>query len=214
MSWRNYFDKIYVITIGDVERKQRVIDDFRKYGINFQWWGGTKDIDGKKGVRTSFIYLFKQAQWLSRCLIFEDDVKFLVPPDEFNAYMEEIVRQSREIDWWQIKLGSVLIRPVEHLITPNLFRIEGSYGLHAAMYSREFMQRALELPESIPIDSLWMREIEPHGKCFHAYPQLASQYPGISLTEGGFKDWGYYIEGAFKKHTQKLNLQNNSKIVP
>jgi hypothetical protein len=206
MNWQSYFDQTYVITLLKPERFLRLKGDFNQYGINLRWFKGIEDENGQKGIYLSLMSLFRECveKNYSRVLVFEDDCQFKVPPAEFNSYMDSIVTQALELDWLQIKLGSVLIRPVETLVRPNLFKIEGSYGLHACAYSREFMELALALPESLPIDVCWMKEIEPLGRSYHSYPLLASQYPGYSNIERRVIDWTPHIEGAFKAHTKNL----------
>jgi hypothetical protein len=216
MGWQSYFDRIYVISLLRSDRRDRLVSDFEKYGISFQWWPASKNEDGRKGIWQSLYMLFRTSVGRneSRLLVFEDDVQFLVPPDEFNTTMEEIVRQARMIDWIQIKLGSVLLRPVHSLTTPNLFQTDGSYGLHAVAYSREFMEKALALPESLPVDVCWAKGIESQGKCYHAWPLLAGQYAGYSSIEKEEKNWNYHIQGSFKSHTQKINLLNSGNVLP
>lgn len=216
MIWKNYYDRIYVITIGVIERQQRIKQDFREYGIDFNWWSGIINSDGKKGIYDTFRYLFRYSleKKYSRLLIFEDDCQFLLPPQEFNETMEEIVRQAQMLDWMQIKLGSVLLRPASHLVTPNLFETFGSYGLHAVAYTREFMEKALTLPEELPVDMAWSKHIESEGRCYHAWPLLCSQYAGMSSIEGKEVNWDFHIQGAFKRHTEKINLSSSNNIIP
>ena len=216
MSWQLYFDRIYVISLGESERKERLIKDFREYGIKFNFWTGIKCEDGREGIYLTLMNLFSHCleKNMSRVAVFEDDCKFLVPPDEFNEKMDEIVRQARMINWWQLKLGSVLIREAGPLVTPNIFQMNGSYGLHASAYTSGFMRLALSLTKELPVDVSWAKSIEPNGKCYHTYPLLASQYDGNSSIDKCYRNWDEHIQGAFKKHTSKINLLNSGNVLP
>lgn len=216
MGWQSYFDMIYVISLSESERKERLIKDFREYGIKFNFWSAIKCEDGIEGIYMSLMDLFSFCleRNFSRVFIFEDDCKFLVPPEEFNEKMDEIVRQARMINWWQLKLGSVLIREAGPLVTPNIFQMNGSYGLHASAYTSGFMRLALSLTKELPIDVSWAKSIEPNGKCYHSYPLLCSQYAGESSIEGRITNWDFHIQGAFKKHTSKINFVDSKNIIP
>lgn len=217
MTWKNYFDRIYVISLlkSGCERRERIERDFKEYSIEYRWWPAAKHKDGRKGIYLSFRMLFRTSlsRGESRCLVFEDDVQFLLPPKEFNETMDEIVRQAQMLDWMQIKLGSVLLRQATHLVTPNLFETFGSYGLHAVAYTREFMEKALALPEELPLDVAWSKYIESEGRCYHAWPLLCSQYAGMSSIEGKEVNWDFHIQGAFKRHTEKINLSGSQNII-
>lgn len=214
--WQDKIENCYVLSIEGSNRRNKILHDFIKYDIKFKVWNADVHENGKKGVYLSYSNIFK---WcilnnMGNILIFEDDVQFLLPPKEFNETMEEIVRQAQMLDWMQIKLGSVLLRPASHLVTPNLFETFGSYGLHAVAYTKEFMEKALALPESLPVDVSWSRDIESQGRCYHSFPLLAGQYKGFSDIEKCEKNWNEHIIGAFKRHTEKINLSSSQNIIP
>lgn len=217
MSWQSYFDRIYVISLPDSERRVRVREDFDQYGIHLYFWDGIKEQDGKLGIFRTYREIFSNALWegYDKIMIFEDDVLFVPWPADFRQSMDRIVQEAKMIDWMQIKLGSVLLRPVSEMVTPHLFRIESSYGLHAAAYSKEFMKIVMDYHyDGTPIDVMHMKQIEPLGKCLHSLPLLCSQYSGLSSIEGKHTNWDYHIHGSFETHTKKINLLNSSNGLP
>lgn len=213
MNWISYFDRVFVTSSYDSKRRLRVVEDFKRYGIPFGWNYACHDEDGKKGIYKSLMEVFRMCiYWeYSRVILFEDDCWFKVSPDEFNSIMNRVCEEATSLDWLQLKMGSVLIRePEEGLVTPNLFRIPGSYGLHACAYTREFMELALSLPMSLPIDVDWMKNIESLGRSYHTYPLLCSQYPGYSSIEKKETNWDFNIMGTFNKYTKKIKEQYES----
>lgn len=215
MKWHSYFDGIFVTSAFDSERRPRLIEDFKRYGISFKWNYAVLCEDGKEGIYKSLTTLFKMSKhWnMSRILHFEDDCSFKCDPATFNSTMNSIVSQAMELDWLQIKLGSVLLRPPDGgLERPNLFKISGSYGLHACAYTREFMELALSLPMELPVDVSWQKSIESLGRSYHTYPLLCSQYPGFSSIQNENKNWDWHISGSFQKHTQKIKEQHEGVV--
>lgn len=142
-----YFDKILYINMDkDVSRNHGIIKQFEKFGItNFQRIAGSDLIDlsepityrnfikndekyikGQLGCRRAHLNAVKyaKAHGYSRVLILEDDIEFLVDPNELLTINQEILN-----DWDMLYFGG-LIEPFFR----NQIVCAHAYGVSANMY--------------------------------------------------------------------------------
>lgn len=205
--WTNYFQRTFLINLTKrPDRLAYASHELRRYFIPYQLFIGVLREDGREGIYESLMAIFRYcvANNIERILVFEDDVKLLLEPKEFNEVMERIIWQLKKIDWWMFKLGGVILQPFEKFASDNILHLRKSYGLHACAYDIRAMKFLLELQKELPFDMAISNTLEPFGNCYCSYPLLATQKLGGSDIEKKVTNWDYHIQFTYKSHIHKL----------
>lgn len=223
--WTNYFDRIFLLNLKSrADRLEDSITELEKYKIPFEWYEATPDNNGEEGVYKSLTRIFREALangW-DRVLVFEDDVEIV--HEDFNEIMDKCVKQLPE-DWEQFLLGCNLLCPSTGFQNKNLIKVQMSYALHAAAYSKSFMVQFLSLPKSLPVDRMIALTIMRNNKTYASYPMLCNQrlskssindyspdMPGLRPywdEEVGTVNWGKFMKEQYEKHTAHLKINQN-----
>lgn len=205
--WYNYFQKIYLLNLA--ERFDRLYDAtnlLNDYEIPFIRYEATKHSEGYMGLIMSMKKLFTECleNGEDKILIFEDDVKFCEEKEYFHFVMEEAVKGLMCLDWQQFYLGIQHVRPFNSCVKPHILLVTSGYSTHAVAYNKEFMEYFVTQYVAEPCDNWMVREYQPFGKSFCAYPLLATQQKGYSDIGGEVIDWDYYISSSYQKATRHL----------
>jgi len=172
-------NRTWVISL--VGSQRRVDTFFQLYDnkMDFEWRDAIKLEDGAEGLKKTFKAIFDNALYYEHdnVLIFEDDVTFL-----YNNAKDMIIGTMRDLPdgYHMCKFGANLLAPVTK-VTENLNRISISYALHAALYSREGIEKILEhINLADPMDVIIAKHIEPQGRCYVSSKMIATQRVGKS----------------------------------
>lgn len=211
MSWTKFFDCIFVINLR--KRRDRlgsVRVEFESHNFEYYIFYATENINGQQGVYDSLISLFKDClRWgFKNVLVFEDDVKMLADPIEFERVMDLAVIEL-PTSWEMLYLGANLPSPdsvAEY--SAHLLVAKRALALHAVAYSRECMEMIVALPKMLPVDLQIANFIHPRGRTFITYPILCSQQEGFSDIEKRQTNYKIFIEDRYEKVVQHLNLRN------
>jgi len=231
MNWNDYFDKIYVINLPErTDRLKQATEELGKYGIPFEVWPGIKCENGQLGIYATIYNLIEKSYYegLSNILIFEDDVKLLINPEEyFSRIPAWVTKRHASFDILYLGLNTDE-KPLGKCIGIDkaFIEVKYAYGCHAMCISREGMFQILkvinensnifinpgssrytkfykELDRYWPIDKLIAQKIQSRGKCICTYPMLATQRNSYSDIEKKEVDQSY-LETRFIESTKHL----------
>ncbi len=199
-NWTDFFGITFVINLPTRDdRRMDVIMEMKRFSIPFTLFMAEEYGDGKRGVYESLCSIFKHCirHKIKSALVFEDDVRFLVDP---NEHMQKCIDDLPE-DWDMLFLGVNIPHPENAKpYTENLLSINRGLALHSVVYSLNAMQKILDMPEPFtPIDLQIANRLQSVLKCFCTYPMLCTQRPGFSDIEGTTVDYSVYLENRFEK---------------
>jgi hypothetical protein len=164
------------------------------------------DADGRIGIHDTLKYICSMAleDDCKDILIFEDDLNII--REDINDLMPDIIDQL-PADYDMLQLGANIPKPhYASRYSENLLRVQRSLGLHAVAYSRECVEKIVNLPKEYPIDCAIAEHIQKDGRSFVTYPLLVSQRPGYSDIEKRQVDYSVFIEERYKKVLEHLKL--------
>jgi|ERR1700722_620754 len=201
----NFFDKIYLINLR--HRKDRLFnsaEQFHKYKIPYEVWEATYNQNGTEGIYQTLTAILKDSveKNYQNILIFEDDFKLLVNP---NDYIEKCILQLPE-NYDMFYLGANIPTPKDaEWFSENLIRVTRALALHAVAISLEGIKKILKLPKMLPVDMQIAGYIHPLGNTYISNPLIASQYEGFSDIEKRPTNYVYYIQDRYEKVLQSIN---------
>lgn len=213
--WTDFFSRIVLINL--VTRTDRLLessDELNKYGVPFEVVRAIKNENGQRGISDTLRALFKESLKMGhkKLLVFEDDVKMLVEPNEFDRVMD-LAQVELPTDWDMLYLGANIPYPsCAWEYSPHLIKIGYALSLHAVAYSSKCMERILRVPRQLPIDVQIAKEVHWAASSFVTYPLLCTQRPGYSDIESREVSYGHFIEDRYKKVEEYLGL--SKKDVP
>lgn len=183
-----------------------MVSVLNEYGISAYFWDAVASEKGYFGLLTTMKQLFDYCleHDYERILVFEDDCKFVVTPEIFDAVMERAVKELEKINWDILYLGLQHVKPFNNFVSPTLLPVVCGYSTHACAYSKRAMKFFIEKHFDEPIDNFLVREFQPYNTCFATYPMLVTQMADHSDIAGEFIDWDIYITPMFEKNTRHL----------
>ena len=205
--WQKYFDNIYCINIPRrTDRREYCEQLFWKYDIDVTFFDAIEHEQGHLGLIYSMKTIFKESleKGYERILIFEDDVQFLEQPESFDYYMNKCAEQLKTIYWDLFYLGCQQSQKFINKRTDNLLTTLHSYSTHAVAYGKFAMDYIIDQHIDEPIDNWLVREFQPKGTSFCAYPLLASQIEGYSDIGKDRINWDLYISSQYQKFVRHL----------
>ncbi len=200
-NWQNKIDATYVINLGErADRREEMENHFGEHEIDFSFWNAVKHSNGFKGLLLTMQSLLTECaeKKYENVLIFEDDAELLYSP---HGVMEKCL-EALPKNYLMFQLGyNLMNKPTK--ISDNIFKICSSYATHAILYSKEGIQRVLEVfSEELPYDVMLMRWIQPTGRSFGIYPMLCTQRTGFSSIENKVIDWGATMRVTYRTFTK------------
>lgn len=206
----DYFDEIFCINIDErTDRWELAQKEFEKIGIldKVQRFSAIKEDDGRLGVIKSNLEIVKYAKKnkLNNVLVFEDDVEFLVDP---NEYLKKAISQASGLKWSLFYLGAnthtKLIK-----IKPNLILLKNAFAVHSMAYSNLVYDKFIRKYEGINkitrhgdiLDVYLAQEIQAKDVCLMVNPLLTTQRDSYSDIEKKIVSYKF-IEERFKKNIQ------------
>lgn len=213
--------KTFIISLFGSDRRDVVKKEMRDHFIYFEFWDGVKKEDGAAGLKEAFHQIFETCLQKGHfpALIFEDDVRFKT--DMATTKMQWVMEDLPK-DFHICKFGANLLHPVEQ-VTEYISRIRMSYALHAAIYSKEAMEKILKIKSNDPIDMDIAKFIEPMGKCFVSNEMIATQrvtksdifvynpqkhnraFSDKYMTDDGMVRWDIFMDEQWQKNMQLKN---------
>ena len=181
--------KSYVINLDRRPDKWKYsLSEFAKMGIDIIRFPAFPTKPGWMGCRDSHIAVMEKGEYENCISIYEDDVKFLYPPIEFNNHLLDSTWELPD-DWDFLSLGASPQEPMDKY-SDNLVHLNGTaWCLHAYIInnSNGLIDFVLENRANIGKIDKWFSEnvyINPRFKCFMTYPILATQFQFDSDTCG------------------------------
>lgn len=213
MSWTNYFDKIFVVSLMKDQTLVRLFSTLKQlehFDIETVVFEATYNETGAVGLRQTMIALFTKCldKGYNNILVFEDDIEVV---SDINYYMPLCLQQLPK-DYDLFFLGAHVIKPFIGIYSENLLLLGGSLATHAVAYSRKTIENILPIFKShsqnprdnTAIDMLLLNRIIVTGKSFISYPLLVSQISGFSFIENKYVDYKKYIEMRYDEHLKKI----------
>lgn len=205
MMWKQYFDRIFVINLPDrIDRLLRVTKLLNNYGIPFEVFDATPHEVGYLGLAQTMRNLFVECRDVRQILVFEDDVQFVVPPDELHDVMNKCLDDLTELNCQMFYLGLQHSQTFKKWITPNLLLVEWGQSTHAVAYGRHAMDFYLDHVIKEPVDNFWVKNYQKYHTSFCSFPLLATQADGFSDICGEFLSWDMYIRPQFEKYVRDI----------
>lgn len=214
MSWTNYFDKIFVISLkSDLGRLLNTFHQLEKYNIEaeIEVFEATYNEVGSVGLRETMIRLFTECleKGYSNVLVFEDDISII---NDLNKYMPLCLQQLPH-DFDLLYLGAYVVSPFKSRYSANLLLLDKCLTTHAVAYSKKAIEKMLPIfkahnenpRDTTTIDMLLLNRVIIEGKSYITYPLLISQRFGWSHIEQKEVDYKKYIEEKYAEHLNKLN---------
>lgn len=205
--WTAYFDKVFLINLTErTDRLKEATATLSSYNIRFERFEATSDQNGSYGLYKTMMSLFKLSleREYNKILVFEDDVKFLLPVKETTEIMGRALTQLTE-NWDLFYLGVNHPIPFENKISKNILRVKKGLSTHSVCYSRMGMYEMLSTPMKLPIDIMIAEKIQPMGFSYCVYPMLCSQKSGWSNIENRYvTNYHEYLEDRFAEQTKHL----------
>jgi len=172
-------NRTWVISLVGSKRREAAFFELYDNKIDFEWQDAIRLENGAEGLKKTFKTIFDNALYYEHdnVLIFEDDVTFL-----YNNAKDMIIDTMRDLPdgYHMCKFGANLLAPVTK-VTESLNKISISYALHAALYSREGIEKILEhINLADPIDVIIAKHIEPQKRCYVSSKMIATQRQGKS----------------------------------
>lgn len=174
----------YVINRDDrPERWSDVIAEFDKLGVEPTRFSAVVDKPGWKGCRDSHLALIEKCRNDVMFMIFEDDVRFVLPSSEILLSVSELPR-----DWDCLYLG-VSPRSPQSRYSKHLFKLSGDcYTTHAMLWHtrpKGAVEYILDHKDEIQkIDVYFAEVIQPKFNMFVCSPMAAIQHQYQSDTCG------------------------------
>jgi GR25 family glycosyltransferase involved in LPS biosynthesis len=211
--WTNFFSRIVLINLAS--RPDRLVEsslELKRHKIPFEVVEGIKNENGQQGISDTLRGLFRETLEQSNgpLLVFEDDVRMVVEPAEFERIMDLALIELPS-HWDMLYLGANLPSPrVVSEFSAHLLRTKRALALHAVAYSRRGMEEILSLPPTLPIDLQIADEINTAGGSFVTYPLLCTQKESYSNIERKVVCYSRYIEDRYAEVEKYLGLSEKS----
>lgn len=211
--WTNFFSRIVLINLAS--RPDRLVEsslELKRHKIPFEVVSAIKNENGQQGISDTLRELFVESLEFgnSPLLVFEDDVRMVVEPEEFERVMDLALLELPS-HWDILYLGANLPSPqVVSEFSAHLLRTKRALALHAVAYSRRGMEEILSLPATVPIDLQIADWVNPNGGSFVTYPLLCTQKEGFSDIEKRRTSYTHYIEDRYKIVEDYLGLSKSS----
>lgn len=211
--WTNFFSRIVLINLAS--RPDRLVEsslELKRHKIPFEVVPAIKNENGQQGISDTLRGLFRETLDAGHrnVLVFEDDVRMVVEPEEFERVMDLALIELPS-HWDMLYLGANLPDPKQvKEFSAHLLRTTRALSLHAVAYSRWAMEQIISLPPSMPIDLQIAQEINTCGGSFVTYPLLCTQRPGYSNIEKKDVSYTHYIEDRYKIVEDYLGLSKSS----
>lgn len=211
--WTNFFSRIVLINLAS--RPDRLVEsslELKRHKIPFEVVPAIKNENGQQGISDTLRRLFRETLDAGHrnVLVFEDDVRMVVEPEEFERVMDLALIELPS-HWDMLYLGANLPNPrrVEEY-SAHLLRTIRALALHAVAYSRRGMEEILALQPTLPIDLQIADGINTAGGSFVTYPLLCTQKEGFSDIEGRRVKYSSFIEDRYKIVEDYLELSKSS----
>jgi len=200
--WINYFDAIFLINLPS--RKDRYLSAIRELALNkipYERIFAIKQTNGEAGLSETMLRLFRDCvnKGYRRILVFEDDIKFLINP---NEYLDACIKELPG-DFDLFYLGCNLTKPVTYF-SENILKITRALSTHAVAYSYDCMLQILNTRKILPFDRMLADTVQVRNKSLCTRILVATQRPGYSDIKRFAINWSILIEQNFKKHTLKV----------
>lgn len=206
MKFNNFFDKIYLINLDS--RPDRLFNASKeciKVGIDFKrvsavdgrkenlkvnpyqendsmWWN-----EGAAGLAMTTISIIEDAikRRYRRILILEDDIEFR--NDSNDIFKRNI--NSIPDDWQMILFGAQHIGRIEKVYN-EIYRVDFSYCCHCYAINCNVFEYYLWCLKKMQkqIDLVTCEDIQPLGKTYAIYPDIAYQKKDISNIQNTMVD--------------------------
>jgi len=203
--------KTYLINLD--KRRDRLIDanaELFMAGFKYERFPAIEHKCGRIGLILSMKKLFEENVDEDKILVFEDDVKFLVPD---AAAKLELAIAELPPDFDMLYLGAnvqLLDSPNEYLYIQRVF---SAVTTHAVVYSNAAIKKVLEmirifynnvhlqddLHTKRSIDMVLNEYIVLEKRCYICKEFLATQAPSFSDIENRYVDYRFFLEERFKK---------------
>jgi len=185
------------------------------------------EVDPVKSLRNTAAQLLMEVyeERNEFALILEDDCEFINTSNIIKT-LEEAVKELDEVNpfWEMLYLGANTTIPLVRINPPSsetlpLFRLEKGYGTHAILYNVKNLTSVLEtlvFPEifcksevvkklgvNVPLDILYVEEVQGWGNCYITGELFAIQRPSFSDIEGRRVNYANLIQDRFKLNVKK-----------
>lgn len=210
--WTNFFSRIVLINLAS--RPDRLVEsslELKRHKIPFEVVPAIKNENGQQGISDTLRGLFGETLDAGHrnILVFEDDVRMVVEPEEFERVMDLALIELPS-HWDMLYLGANLPNPRRvSEYSAHLLRTIRALALHAVAYSRRGMEEILSLSPTLPIDLQIADEINTAGGSFITYPLLCTQKESFSDIEKTRTSYTHYIEDRYKKVEEFLGLSKS-----
>jgi GR25 family glycosyltransferase involved in LPS biosynthesis len=205
--WHDFFDAIVLLNLDRrADRLEQSTQTLNEYGIPFQRFAATENESGAIGLAMTMKSLFVSAldNKVNKILVFEDDVSFVVSPDQFTETMNKCTNDLSTFDWGCFYLGLQHCRQFQAWKTPNLLHVNMGYSTHAVAYSKHAMEFFIRMQVNEPIDNFLVREYQPYNTSYCSYPLLATQLNSYSDIAKDKPNWDRYISPNFERFTKDI----------
>jgi hypothetical protein len=130
---------------------------------------------------------------LRNYLVLEDDVLFLLNPNDFKGY-EYLATQPWDMFYFGANICNNITR-----VNDNIGRLSHAQALHAYAVNSNFYDELLKLKpriqnENTELDVIIANEIVPNNRCFISIPIHAIQRPSYSDIEKRDVNYNWMIE--------------------
>lgn len=183
-------EAIYYINLDHrTDRRREVEEEFRRMGITgyHRFPAIYNKSMGALGCSSSHIRSLQNAMetGAEHLIIFEDDIQFLVSPEEYSELIEALKKIDYDVFVFTHSYGQ--IQPSDH---PLLRRITTCYSSTGYVVSRKYAPTLLENfrdgwynmsigKEDSTLDVYWI-SLQKKDKWFCYYKKMAQQRPGYS----------------------------------
>lgn len=221
--WTNFFSRIVLINLAS--RPDRLVEsslELKRHKIPFEVVPAIKNENGQQGISDTLRGLFRETLDAGHrnVLVFEDDVRMVVEPEEFERVMD-LALVELPGHWDILYLGANL--PNKAMVSEysaHLLSTKRALALHAVAYSRGGMEKILSLKPYLPIDLQIADLINIQGCSFVTFPLLCTQKEGFSDIEKTTNEKGeivskktkndFYITPRYRKVEEYLGLSKSS----
>lgn len=173
--------KTYCINLDErTDRWKHAVEQFAILGWPVSRVAAIKAEPGWVGCRDTHLKILRELYDNKEdALILEDDVQFLIDPEDL---LERIMEQLPG-NWDMLYFGASPNQPQERF-SPNLFRINNAHVTHAIMWHCRkggAMEYVLNHAQDIEkIDDFFAVEVQPRFNCYVSSPMICTQYDNVS----------------------------------
>lgn len=189
-------DGIFVIALP--ERKESIIKELCKHGIEHIIFNAVKDDNGIRGLQLSMRNVLSEALKLrlKNVLVIEDDAEVIIenPVSLINKCIAEL-----PFDYDCLQFGANMVsQPGSY--SDNLYKVSYTHATHASIYSKKAILHILSILDyQTHLDALIHKYLQPLGNCYCSKQMIFNQKDGYSFIEKRNTRYGSMMKDKFDK---------------